>query len=155
MSVCLPPLGHCLRLVLVYRSFCPFHFLHTDKSDKSDAEGGGPHQPAPAVDAPRPQMFGFGRHMCPGRELAKLEIILFLQNFLRTFDYRLIEGQVCAPLPLSFLVASFHQQHQQDCRSPIRATDGDNEKQTETASDTSPNPGPQNVAHFCLARAGF
>lgn len=39
-------------------------------------------------------MFGFGTHLCPGRELAKLEILLFLRAFLTRFDYDLVEGQV-------------------------------------------------------------
>ncbi len=38
-------------------------------------------------------MFGFGRHMCPGRELAKLEMLMFLRAFLAKFDYELVEGQ--------------------------------------------------------------
>ena len=43
---------------------------------------------------PRPQMFGFGKHMCPGKELAKLEIALFLKYFLSNYGYQLVEGQV-------------------------------------------------------------
>ena len=39
-------------------------------------------------------MFGYGKHLCPGRELAKLEMILFLKMFLRKFEYQLVEGQV-------------------------------------------------------------
>ncbi len=31
--------------------------------------------------------------MCPGRELAKLEMITFLKVFLTKFDYELVEGQ--------------------------------------------------------------
>lgn len=38
-------------------------------------------------------MFGLGRHMCPGRELAKLEMLMFLKAFLTKFDYELVEGQ--------------------------------------------------------------
>ena len=38
-------------------------------------------------------MFGFGRHMCPGRELSKLEMLMFLRTFLTKFDYELVEGQ--------------------------------------------------------------
>ena len=38
-------------------------------------------------------MFGAGRHMCPGRELAKLEMVVFLKAFLTKFDYELVEGQ--------------------------------------------------------------
>ena len=51
--------------------------------------------PAEALkDQPRPQMFGFGKHMCPGKELAKLEIVLFLKFFLPKYGYQLVEGQV-------------------------------------------------------------
>lgn len=39
-------------------------------------------------------MFGYGRHLCPGRDLAKLEMFLFLKTFLAEFDYRVVEGQV-------------------------------------------------------------
>lgn len=52
---------------------------------------------------PRPLMFGFGRHMCPGRELAKLEIILFLRTFLRKFNYRLVEGQASCRYPIKYV----------------------------------------------------
>ena len=38
-------------------------------------------------------MWGLGRHMCPGRELAKLEILMFLKAFLNKFDYELVKGQ--------------------------------------------------------------
>lgn len=39
-------------------------------------------------------MFGFGRHTCPGKELAKLEIIVFLEAFLAEFNYHVVEDQV-------------------------------------------------------------
>lgn len=45
-------------------------------------------------EQPRPLMFGFGKHTCPGRELAKLEILTFLKAFLVKFDYDIVEGQV-------------------------------------------------------------
>ena len=38
-------------------------------------------------------MFGAGRHMCPGRELAKLEMLVVLKAFLTKFDYELVAGQ--------------------------------------------------------------
>lgn len=38
-------------------------------------------------------MFGLGRHACPGRELAKLEMLMFLRSFLAKFEYELVEGQ--------------------------------------------------------------
>ena len=31
--------------------------------------------------------------MCPGRELAKLEMLMFLKEFLPKFDYDIVEGQ--------------------------------------------------------------
>lgn len=48
----------------------------------------------PGMEQLRPEIFGFGRHMCPGRELAKLEILLFLRTFLEKFDYELVDRQV-------------------------------------------------------------
>lgn len=39
-------------------------------------------------------MWGFGTHLCPGRELAKLDMLLFLlEAVLAKFDYELVEGQ--------------------------------------------------------------
>lgn len=49
---------------------------------------------ASTKEEPRPEMFGFGKHMCSGRELAKLELICFMKAFLANFDYKLTEGQV-------------------------------------------------------------
>ncbi|CAN0317210.1 unnamed protein product [Ascophyllum nodosum] len=63
--------------------FCPFRFLH-------EGNGGGIDR----VGQPPPPMFGFGRHMCPGRDLSKLEIVLFLSTFLRKYSYRLVKRQV-------------------------------------------------------------
>lgn len=78
---------HCLR-------FCPFRFMHGDAKEKGDAPT-GIDEAAPADQVqPRPQMFGFGKHLCPGRELSKLEILIFLRAFLTKFDYTLVEGQV-------------------------------------------------------------
>ena len=45
-------------------------------------------------DQPIPRMFGFGKHMCPGKELAKLEIVLFLKYFLSKYKYRMVGRQV-------------------------------------------------------------
>ena len=72
---------------------------------QSDIENVGAYPPAkdalsPAEthkDQPRPLMFGYGKHMCPGKELAKLEILLFLKFFLPKYEYRLVEGQVRFP----------------------------------------------------------
>lgn len=79
-------LSHCYFEVMRYIDiiphrtsairFCPFRFLH----------GGD--------DQPRPSLFGFGRHICPGRELAKFEIVMFFKTFLRKYKYRLAKKQV-------------------------------------------------------------
>lgn len=52
------------------------------------------HASVYSAQQPRPEMFGFGKHMCPGREVAKLQILLFLKFFMSTFDYELVNGQV-------------------------------------------------------------
>ena len=44
-------------------------------------------------EQPIPPMWGLGRHGCIGRELAKLEILMFLKAFLNKFDYELVKGQ--------------------------------------------------------------
>lgn len=72
--------------------FCPFRFRHGDKSKGEDSAAldrpaGG------SAEEPPPPMFGVGRHTCPGRELAKLEMLLFLKAFLSKFDYEVVEGQ--------------------------------------------------------------
>lgn len=105
MYTALPFPGSCPR------SFCPFRFLH------GRTVSSAPDAVSPAADstakpaahtthvkeegrdvggepAPFPPLFGFGKHMCPGRELAKLELVTFLQRFLGEFDYHLVEGQV-------------------------------------------------------------
>lgn len=66
--------------------------MHADKindeaADASTSPGGVP------AEQPPPPMFGLGRHICPGRELSKLEMLLFLKKFLTKFDYELVEGQ--------------------------------------------------------------
>lgn len=68
--------------------FCPFRFLHGDKSSST------PDDPAATSEQQPPPMFGFGKHMCPGREVAKLEILVFLKVFLSNFDYEMVKGQV-------------------------------------------------------------
>lgn len=54
--------------------------------EQGELDGAAPESPPP--------LFGFGRHMCPGRELAKLEHISILQRLLLEFDYQIVEGQV-------------------------------------------------------------
>jgi len=72
--------------------FCPFRFLHGDKSKGAGSAASASPAGGPA-EQPIPPMFGVGRHMCPGRELAKLEMIMFLRVFLGQFDYEVVAGQ--------------------------------------------------------------
>lgn len=83
------------RYAPVPSRFCPLRFLHRGTGDDADQEvsPSSDHMPTNRGQE-RPQMFGFGKHMCPGRELAKLEILLFLRSFLPRFDYDLVERQV-------------------------------------------------------------
>eukprot|EP00903_Cladosiphon_okamuranus_P015049 g13922.t1 len=73
------------------KKFCPFRFLHVDKIN--DSPNPSPNREEMPAEQPRPPMFGLGRHSCPGRELAKLEMLLLLKEFLRKFDYQLVGGQ--------------------------------------------------------------
>lgn len=91
-------------LPLLLPRFCPFRFLHGKKT-KSTTDGTTDASPSDAMSTgskaqPRPLMFGFGRHKCPGNELAKLEIVLFMRTFLGKFDYHLVEGQVRPGVPV-------------------------------------------------------
>lgn len=70
-----------------------------------------PTNNAVAADQPRPPMWGYGRHACLGRELAKLEILVFLRTFLAMFDYDVVEGQVCS---VGLLASTIHE--------PVRRT---------------------------------
>ncbi|CAN0564928.1 unnamed protein product, partial [Ectocarpus sp. 12 AP-2014] len=73
--------------------FCPFRFLHGGEKKDTDS-GASPVAGARSSGQPIPPMWGFGKHMCPGRELAKLEIVLFMKTFLTKFDFEVVEGQV-------------------------------------------------------------
>ncbi|CAM9526821.1 unnamed protein product, partial [Ascophyllum nodosum] len=66
------------------KKFCPFRFLHGGKSENAADVG---------HEQPRPPMWGYGRHMCPGRELAKMEIAVFFKMFLEKFHYTVVAGQ--------------------------------------------------------------
>lgn len=80
----------------VMSRFCPFRFIQGRQAEAERAATLGTADASfnTGMERLRPQMFGFGRHMCPGRELAKLEILLFLRTFLHKFDYDLVHGQV-------------------------------------------------------------
>ncbi|CAB1106783.1 unnamed protein product [Ectocarpus sp. CCAP 1310/34] len=75
------------------RQFCPFRFLHGGEKKDTDSAA-SPGTGARRSGQPIPPMWGFGKHMCPGRELAKLEMILFMKTFLPKFDFEVVEGQV-------------------------------------------------------------
>lgn len=94
-----------------HRSVCPFRFLHGRGTQRtaSDATSGDPDVSTGASihgemscdrgkpresPAPVPPVFGFGKHMCPGRELANLELVTVLRRFLTEFDFHIVEGQV-------------------------------------------------------------
>ncbi|CAN0363902.1 unnamed protein product, partial [Hapterophycus canaliculatus] len=74
------------------KKFCPFRFLHGDKRENKD-HGVPDRSSGESSEQPFPPMFGVGRHTCPGRELAKLNMLCFLMAFLAKFDHELIEGQ--------------------------------------------------------------
>lgn len=66
--------------------------MHGGKS-KGDDNAAGNRPAGGSTEEPPPPMFGVGRHTCPGRELSKLEMLLFLKAFLTKFDYEVVEGQ--------------------------------------------------------------
>ncbi|CAN0034904.1 unnamed protein product [Scytosiphon promiscuus] len=74
------------------KKFCPLRFLHGDNGDSEDGSDSNKPRGVPAKQPP-PKMFGVGRHTCPGRELSKLEMLLFFKAFLSKFDYELVGGQ--------------------------------------------------------------
>lgn len=79
----------------MFRRLCPFRFLHGDKTN--DAASANPG--AVAASHPPPPMFALGRHRYPGGELAKLEMLMFLKEFLPKFDYELVEGHSFQGVP--------------------------------------------------------
>lgn len=73
----------------------PDYFPEPYKFDPSRFEGSGP---APYTFVP----FGGGRGMCPGREFARLEILVFLHNLVTRFKLEndgFIEKFVSNPVP--------------------------------------------------------
>ncbi|XP_054838712.1 cytochrome P450 2K6-like [Eublepharis macularius] len=71
-SVCFDP-----KLWETPQKFNPNHFL--DKNGQF-------------VDREELLLFGAGARACVGKELAKMELFIFLTNLLRTFNFRLPEG---------------------------------------------------------------
>ena len=67
--------------------------MHGDNTSSDSAAASVIPGGVPA-EQPRPPLFGLGRRRCPGRGLAKLEmLIMFLKEFLPKFGYELVEGQ--------------------------------------------------------------
>lgn len=48
-------------------------------------------------EEPQPNMFGYGKHMCPGKFLAQVEILLLMKTFLCNFDFELAPNQDTSP----------------------------------------------------------
>ena len=77
--------------------FCPFRFFHRSKHGGADEErlvGLSDDDNGPSAEQLRPELFGLGKHMRPGREVAKLQVLLFLKCFMSKLGYELVNGQV-------------------------------------------------------------
>ncbi|KAF2297383.1 hypothetical protein GH714_022584 [Hevea brasiliensis] len=74
----------------------PKYFPDPEKFDPSRFEGNGP---APYTFVP----FGGGPHMCPGKEYARLEILIFLHNLVTKFKWEKViadEKIIIDPTPI-------------------------------------------------------
>ncbi|EEF39448.1 beta-amyrin 28-monooxygenase [Ricinus communis] len=72
------------------------YFEEPEKFDPSRFEGKGP---APYTFVP----FGGGPRMCPGKEYARLEILVFMHNLVKRFNFQKIipdENIIVNPLPI-------------------------------------------------------
>ncbi|OMO49668.1 Cytochrome P450 [Corchorus olitorius] len=74
----------------------PEYFPEPEKFDPSRFEGNGP---APYTFVP----FGGGPRMCPGKEYARLEILVFMHNIVKRFNWEKIlphEKIIVDPIPI-------------------------------------------------------
>lgn len=72
--------------------------MHGSKSEEFFDE---PEKACPlrflSSSSPLPYMFGYGKHACPGSNLAQIEILLTMKAFLCNFDYTLEKDQDTSP----------------------------------------------------------
>jgi cytochrome P450 family 26 subfamily A len=84
------------------------YFNNPDKFDPSRFEGRGP---PPYTFVP----FGGGPRMCPGNEFARMEILVFLHNAVKSFKWNLVDpGEKMSmdprPIPVNGLLIKLHPQ---------------------------------------------
>lgn len=63
---------------------CPLRFLQHNKNRSSKPE-------------PLPELFGYGKHICPGRFLAQIQMALLMKAFLSRFEFSLVSKQDLRP----------------------------------------------------------
>lgn len=89
----------------------PKYFPDPEKFDPSRFEGSGP-QPYTFVP------FGGGPRMCPGKEYARLEVLVFMHNIVRRFQLeKLIPNEKivfhASPVPIKGLPVRLHPHEKQ------------------------------------------
>lgn len=74
----------------------PDFFPEPEKFDPSRFEGNGP---APYTFVP----FGGGPRMCPGKEYARLELLIFMHHLVKRFKWELLDPNekiIVNPMPI-------------------------------------------------------